>query len=47
MEATNLIDWCYHDAQKLEKERAKAAAALNSLQEKAEEKLKMELEEKV
>lgn len=30
----------------LEKERAKAAAALKSLQEKAEERLKMELEEK-
>jgi hypothetical protein len=33
--------------QELKRERAKAALALKSLQEKLEEKLKMELEQKV
>lgn len=33
--------------QELNKERAKAAANLRSLQERAEEKLRMELEQKV
>ena len=38
--------WVYH-FQELKRERTKAATAVKSLQEKLEEKLRMELEEKV
>lgn len=42
-----IVTLCFYTFQELKRERSKAALAIKSLQEKMEEKLKMELEQKV